>query len=182
MGDAFDQDPSAFPPQDQKCPWDLEKLQNKLDERSANVESTDDALDRHLEDEPNADELTDDDVVTVMQPRRVEGWLYRKESGIMGSHPWVRRFARLEGVDLMFFVQSTARQPKYTFTLDKWTTIAPGDANRVHKNKNVKFDLDLSNSNGESISVCPDTQAEAEEWMFTLSYIVRKLALGAGSA
>ena len=126
---------------------------------------------------PNDGQLGDDYIDGAML-RRSEGWLYRKggkESGFLGSRSWVRRFARLEGTDLLFFVQPTDKQPKSVFALDESTTIAPGDANRVHKNKNVKFDLDLSNSNGESISVYADTEAEAEEWMFTLSYIVQKL-------
>jgi hypothetical protein len=52
-----------------------------------------------------------------------------------------------------------------------------GDPSKVHKNKNVKFDFDLrNNSTGESVSFYCESEAEAHAWMFSIQFVIDKLA------
>lgn len=55
--------------------------------------------------------------------RFFEGILFRKESGMMGTRTWCERFARLEGLDLVFYSTVRAKKPKDRYPISSATFV-----------------------------------------------------------
>lgn len=125
-----------------------------------------------------------------------EGYINRKGGSDSGFRVWKQKYMRLDGAELSFAARAEDK-PQSRFKLDGRSTVSPGecaapyrcrlvrwrpfplsagDPLRAHKNKAVKFDFDLKNGDGEVVSFYCNEEAEAQAWMFSLQFVISKLA------
>lgn len=112
--------------------------------------------------------------VDVAMCKVTAGKIYKKggESSTFANRPWKERYARLEGVTLVFYEKSGSRTVKDRFTISSSTNIEVGQK-QTHKNKSVKFDFDIFDPNSqEARSLYCDTEQEMQNWLDTIVYVV----------
>lgn len=110
-------------------------------------------------------------VIDYSQLPIVEGFVHKKVTSFIGRS-WKDRFLRLEGTALAFYLRPEDADPKEVFTIDANTIVVPNDASKVHRNKSVKFDFDLTNGSNETVSLYCASGEESFAWQDTVNIVV----------